>query len=212
VLTPGVEPGSPQLTYEEMKAGVEEAHKAGRKAAAHAQGNEGIKNAIKAGIDSIEHGIFLDDEAISMMLDNGTYLVPTLSAGYLIAEEGEESGIPPYALEKAKRVMEPYYKSFQRAYERGVKIAFGTDAGTPLNFHGPVTLEMKLMIRHGMKIWDAIASATIVAAELLGMEDLIGTIEEGKFADIVVFDENPLENIDTFTTPSLVIKDGEIYI
>ncbi len=211
VLTPGVEPGSPQLSYEELKAGVEEAHKAGRKTAAHAQGNEGIKNAIRAGIDSIEHGIFLDDEAISMMLDNGTYLVPTLSAGYLIAEEGEEAGIPKYALEKAKRVMDPYYKSFQMAYERGVKIAFGTDAGTPLNFHGPVTLEMKLMTNHGMSMWDAIRSATLVASELLGMENVIGTIEEGKLADIVVFDENPLENLDTFTTPYLVMKDGDIY-
>ncbi len=212
VLTPGVEPGSPQLTYEELKAGIEEAHKAGRKAAAHAQGNEGIKNALRAGIDSIEHGIFLDDEAISMMLDNGIYLVPTLSAGYLIAEEGEEAGIPAYALEKAKRVMDPYYKSFQMAYERGVKIAFGTDAGTPLNFHGPVTLEMKLMIEHGMNIWDAIRSATICAAELLGMEKVIGSIESGKFADIVGFDENPLDNLDTFTTPSFVMKDGDIFV
>ncbi len=211
VLTPGVEPGSPQLSYEELEAGVEEAHKAGRKTAAHAQGNEGIKNAIRAGIDSIEHGIFLDDEAISMMLDNDTYLVPTLSAGYLIAEEGEGAGIPQYALEKAKRVMDPYYKSFQMAYERGVKIAFGTDAGTPLNFHGPVTLEMKLMTKCGMSIWDAIRSATIVASELLGMESVIGTVEEGKLADIVVFDENPLENLDTFTTPYLVMKDGDIY-
>ncbi len=211
VLTPGVEPGSPQLTYEEMKAGIEEAHKAGRKAAAHAQGTEGIKNAIRAGVDSVEHGIFLDDEAISMMIDKGVYLVPTLSAGYLIAEEGENSGIPSYALEKAKRVMDAYYRSFQTAYERGVKIAFGTDAGTPLNFHGPVTLEMKLMIRHGMRVWDAISSATLVASELLGMEKVIGTIEPGKFADIVIFDENPLDNIDTFTTPYLVIKDGEIY-
>ena len=211
VLTPGVEPGSPQLTYEEMRAGIEEAHKAGKKAAAHAQGNKGIKNAIRAGIDSIEHGIFLDDEAISMMLDRGTYLVPTLSAGYLIAEEGEEAGIPSYAVEKSKRVMDPYYKSFQLACERGVKIAFGTDAGTPLNFHGPVTLEMKLMVKHGLKVWDAIRAATIVAAELLGMDDKIGSIEVGKFADLVVLDGNPLDDLDVFTIPNLVMKDGDIY-
>lgn len=211
VLTPGVEPGSPQLTYEEMKAGIEEAHKAGKKAAAHAQGNEGIKNAIRAGIDSIEHGIFLDDETISMMIDRGTYLVPTLSAGYLIAEEGEEAGIPAYAVEKSKRVMTPYYKSFQLACERGVKIAFGTDAGTPLNFHGAVTLEMKLMVKHGLKVWDAIRAATIVAAELLDMDDRIGSIEVGKLADLVVLDGNPLEDLDVFTIPNLVMKDGDIY-
>ena len=212
VLTPGVEPGSPQLTYEELKAGVEEAHKAGRKAAAHAQGNEGIKNAIRAGIDSIEHGIFLDDEAISMMLDNDTYLVPTLSAGYLIAEEGEEAGIPSYAMEKAKRVMDSYYNSFRMACEKGVKIAFGTDAGTPLNFHGPVTLEIKLMIKHGMDVWDAFRSATILASELLGMDKVIGSIEPGKFADIIAFDENPLNNLDTLTIPSFVMKDGDVYV
>ncbi len=211
VLTPGVEPGSPQLTYEEMKAGIEEAHKAGKKAAAHAQGNEGIKNAIRAGIDSIEHGIFLDDEAISMMIDRGTYLVPTLSAGYLIAEEGKEAGIPAYTVEKSKRVMDPYYKSFRLACERGAKIAFGTDAGTPLNFHGPVTLEMKLMVKHGLKVWDAIRAATIVAAELLGMDDKIGSVEVGKFADLVVLDGNPLEDLDVFTIPNLVMKDGDIY-
>ncbi|HID15289.1 MAG TPA: amidohydrolase family protein [Candidatus Atribacteria bacterium] len=212
VLTPGVEPGSPQLTYEELKAGISEGHKAGRKSAAHAQGNEGIKNAIRAGIDSIEHGIFLDDEAISMMLDSGTYLVPTLSAGYQIAELGEESGIPAYAVEKAKRVMDPYYKSFQMAYERGVKIALGTDAGTPLNFHGPVTLEINLMTRLGMSNWDALCSATIYASELLGMSEKIGSIKKGKMADIVVFNKNPLNDSEEYSNPFIVIKDGKIIV
>ena len=211
VLTPGVEPGSTQLTYEELKAGIEEGHKAGRKSAAHAQGNEGIKNALRAGIDSIEHGIFLDEESISMMLENGTYLVPTLSAGYQIVEYGKDAGIPDYAVEKGKRVLDPYYKSFQLAYKSGVKIALGTDAGTPLNFHGPITLELKLMCDLGMNRWDALQTVTINAAKLLDMDTKIGSIESGKFADIIISNKNPIENFDTLDNLYAVIKNGTIY-
>ncbi|MGE5560351.1 MAG: amidohydrolase family protein [Chloroflexota bacterium] len=192
VMTPGVEPGSPQLTEEEMRAAVEEAHKAGKRTATHAQGTTGIKNAIRAGLDSIEHGIFLDDEAIQMMLDRGVYLVPTLVAPYHIVRGGIEAGIPAFAVEKSKRVIDSHVASFDKARRAGVKIAAGTDAGTPLNAHGTLALEIELMVKAGMPVVDALHAATSVAAACLGLEDRIGTIEPGKYADLLAVKGDPL--------------------
>jgi imidazolonepropionase-like amidohydrolase len=210
VMTPGVEPGSPQLTKEEIQAAVEEAHKAGRKTAAHAQGTTGIKNAVMAGIDSVEHGIFLDDEVIEMMVEKGVYLVPTLVAPYFIIEYGEEGGIPAYVVEKSKRVMESHLESFRKAYKAGVKIAMGTDAGTPFNYHDKSAYELKLMVEAGMKPMDAIVSSTKVAAELLGIEKDYGTLEQGKVADFIVLKDNPLENIETLLQVERVYKKGKL--
>src|SRR5699024_2889263 len=195
VMTTGVEPGSPQLSMEEMKAAVEEAHKAGKKTASHAQGTQGIKNAILAGIDSIEHGLILDEEAVDMMYENNTYLVPTLVAPYVIVEKGVEAGIKKDSYEKAVSIMESHIKSFKMSYEKGVKIAMGTDAGTPFNTHDMAWMELKLMIEYGMKPMDAIVSSTRNSAELLDILEDYGTIEKGKFADFLILDENPLENI-----------------
>lgn len=209
VMTQGVEPGSAQLTYEEIKAAVEEANKAGRKTATHAQGTTGIKNAVRAGINSVEHGMFLDDEVIEMMIERNVYLVPTLVAPYFIVEYGVEGGIPEYAVEKSKRVMESHFESFRKAYKAGVKIAMGTDAGTPFNMHEKAAYELKLMIEAGVDPMDAIVFSTRGSAELLGVVESHGTLEQGKAADFLVLKENPLEDISTLLDVEQVYKGGK---
>ncbi|MDK2883018.1 MAG: hypothetical protein PWP58_1354 [Bacillota bacterium] len=210
VMTPGVEPGSPQLTLEELKAGVEEAGKAGRRTASHAQGTTGIKNAVLAGITSIEHGIFLTDEVIELMLERGTYLVPTLVAPYWIVKKGRAAGIPDYAVKKSEDVIEAHLASFRKALAAGVKIAFGTDAGTPFNEHGANTFELELMVENGMSPMQALEAGTRVSAELLGIADKVGTLEPGKLADVVVVAGNPLDDIKAVREVRLVIKEGRI--
>lgn len=210
VMTPGVEPGSPQLTKEEMKAAITEAHRAGKKTASHAQGTTGIKNAILAGIDSIEHGIFLDDETVELMIEEGVFLVPTLVAPFFIVENGVNGGIPQYAVEKAKRVMDSHFKSFRKAKEAGVKIAMGTDAGTPFNVHGKYPHELKLMVEAGMTPMEAIVAATKYSSELLGIDKEYGTLEEGKTADFLVLKENPLKKLDALFEIDQVYKLGKL--
>jgi imidazolonepropionase-like amidohydrolase len=213
VMTKGVEPGSPQLTVEEMRAAVEEAHKAGKKTSAHAQGTRGIKNALEAGVDSIEHGVFLDDEAIAMMVKKDVYLVPTLSAPHNIIKHGREAGIPEFAVKKTEAVMDRHLESFREAHRGRVKIAMGTDAGTPFNKHGKNALELELMVKAGMSAMEAIVSATKSSAMLLGLDHEVGTIEEGKRADILVVGGNPLEDMALFRDEAkieIIIKDGVI--
>ncbi len=210
VMTEGVEPGSPQFTEAEMRAAIEEAHKAGRKTATHAQGTTGIKNAIKAGIDSIEHGIFLDEEAVEMMLERGVYLVPTLAAPYWISRKGREAGIPEYAVKKSDAVVDAHVNSFKLAYEAGVKIAMGTDAGTPFNDHGKNSFEIILMVEKGMAPLDAIKSSTSLGAELLGISDRVGTVAEGKQADLLVLDGDPLNDIGNIEKVHMVFKNGRL--
>ncbi len=194
VMTPGVEPGSPQLTIEEMRAAVEEAHKAGRRTATHAQGTTGIKNAILAGLDTIEHGIFLDDEVIQMMIDRGVALVPTLVAPYHIVQGGVEAGIPAYAVEKANRVFDAHKASFQKALAAGVIIAFGTDCGTPLNKPGVNALEFELLVKYGMTPTQALLAATSVAAKVCD-RDQVGSVAPGKFADLLIVKGNVLQDV-----------------
>ena len=190
-MTPGVEPGAAQLTEEELRAGIEEAHKAGRRTATHAQGSQGIMNAVKAGIDSIEHGFFLNDEIVALMLEKGVALVPTLSALHYIVVNGEAAGIPAFAVEKAARVQDDHKKSVLLAKKAGVAIAMGTDAGTPFNLHGNNASELSLMVDLGFSPTEAICSATGAAAGGWAWGDLVGTVEEGKEADLLLVRATP---------------------
>ena len=212
ILTPGVEPGSPQLNEEEMRAAITEAVNAGKPTAAHAQGTNGIKNAIRAGITSIEHGMLLDEEAVEMMLERGVYLVPTLAAPYWINLRGLDAGIPEYIWAKNKKVTERHQASFQMALKAGVKIAMGTDAGTPFNEHGHNQLELKLMMEQGMNSMQAIVAATQNAAELLGIGTQVGTITKGKQADLLVLNRDPLKDITALSEIHSVFKGGEVVI
>lgn len=210
VMTEGVEPGSPQLTIEEMRAAVEEAHKAGRKTATHAQGTEGIKNAILAGLDTIEHGIFLDEETINLMLEKNVALIPTLVAPYQINKGGIEAGIAEYAVKKSMRIAESHVNSYKMALEAGVTIAMGTDSGTPLNKPGKNAMELELMVKSGMDELSALKAATSVAAKVIDREDIIGSLEAGKYADVVIFEGNPLEDIKILhNKPTVIIKEGK---
>jgi imidazolonepropionase-like amidohydrolase len=212
VMTPGVEPGSEQLTEEEMRAGVEEAHKAGKKTATHAMGTRGILNALRAGIDSIEHGVYLDEEAVAMMAAKAIPLIPTISALYFIETKGIEAGIPAYAVEKTLRVKPHHQESIRMARQAGVPIAAGTDAGTPFNLHGQNLTEIKLLVDYGgFSPMEAIEAGTRISARVMGLENELGTIEEGKLADIILVRGNPLDDIDILLKEEnirLVMKGG----
>ncbi|PAF39734.1 aryldialkylphosphatase [Terribacillus saccharophilus] len=213
VMSPTDHPEFTQFSMEELRIIVEEAaYRKGRKVMAHAQGAEGVKQAVRAGIHSIEHGIFLDDEAIELMLEHGTYLVPTLLAPVSVVEASEANeSMPAYAVDKAKEVMEIHQQSVARAYEAGVKIAMGTDAGVMA--HGTNLRELALMCDIGMSPMEAIIATTKVAAECLGWEDRIGTVAEGKLADLIIVQENPLENIASLADTSnikTVMQGGEL--
>ena len=204
VLTPGVDPRSPAFTRTELQAGVEEATKAFRTVAAHAQSTEGIKNAVAAGVTSIEHGVWLDEEAIAMMLEAGTYLVPTLTAPEHIAQGGD-AGIPRYAVEKGQAVLEDHIASYEAAVRAGVRLAMGTDQGTPLNRPGENAQEIVRMAAHGLSSAAALLAATAWAAELLGLGDEVGRLRVGQAADIVILAEDPLADISCLQRPESIV-------
>ncbi|MEC5424850.1 amidohydrolase family protein [Virgibacillus sp. C22-A2] len=212
VLSATDHPEFTQFSLEELKAIVEEGQfRKGVRVMAHAQGAEGIKNAVKAGIHSIEHGIFLDDEAIELMKENGTYLVPTLLAPVAVLETAAETGMPDSAVQKSKEVIEHHKASFTKAYEAGVKIAMGTDAGVMK--HGTNLRELGLMADAGMTPMETIVASTKTAAECLGWESKVGTLEANKLADIIIVKGNPLEDIYSLAdndTVQVVIKNGEV--
>ena len=211
VMTPGVSPRSPSFTPEELAAGVEEAHKALRVVGAHAQANEGIKNAIRAGVDSIEHGVWLDEEAVGLMVERGTYMVPTLTAPYQIVHHGLAGGIPPYMVEKGEEVLEDHIASYQHALRAGVKVAMGTDQGTPLSRPGENAQEILRMAEHGLSAAAAILAATAWAADLLRIE--AGRLGPGCFADVVVFEDDPLTDLSVLADDTkilAVVKDGKV--
>ena len=212
VLSPTDHPEFSQFSPEELDVIVREAaYRNGVKVMAHAQGLEGIKNAVRAGVHSIEHGIYLDDEAIEMMLQRGTFLVPTLLAPVAVLEAGEKGGMPEYGIRKAREVMEAHSDSIGRAYQAGVKIAMGTDAGVMA--HGTNLRELALMVNIGMSPMESIVATTRVAAECLGWEDRLGTIAPGKLADIVISKADPLTGVRVLEDTAnivLVMKDGRI--
>lgn len=185
VMTPGVNPANQQLTDEEMRAGVDEAHKAGRKVAAHAHGADGIRGAVLAGVDSIEHGSLLTDELIELMVARGTFYSVTLSSldGF---KQSPSGSVAEWAMAKARLMETAMADSFVRARKAGVRFVLGTDAGTPFNKHGDNAHELELMVRLGLDPVDGLRAATRNGAELLGKLDDLGTIEPGKAADLVL--------------------------
>ncbi len=208
VLSKGTEVGAPQGTLEELTALVEEAHSHGLKVAAHAHGASGIRNAINAGVDSIEHASFIDDEGIRLARKNGTLLVMDIYNTEYILGEGAKAGILEESLEKERRTGATQRESFSRAHKAGVRMAFGTDAG--VYPHGHNARQLSRMVRFGMTPLEAIRAATINGAELLDMSKEVGQISEGFFADFVALKSNPLEDISTLEQPALVIKGGKV--
>jgi imidazolonepropionase-like amidohydrolase len=208
VMTPGVEPGSPQMTFEEMRAAIEEARKAGRRTAAHAMAATGISEAIDAGITSIEHGVFLTEEIVAHMRRDGTFLVPTLNAPTAIAAGGLAAGIPPFMVRKSEQVVPAHVASFQLAHRAGVRIAAGADSGTPLNFHGSLLPELMLMVKYGMTPLEAIRSATGTAAECLGLGEVTGRVAPGYAADLIAVVGDPAERIEALADLKLVLVNG----
>lgn len=201
---------SQQLTDEEMKSIVEAANSLGRKVAAHAHAADGINAALRAGVSSIDHGSYLDDESVKLFLENDAWLVPTLLAGISVRDElAVNDQIPPAIVDKINTVVPVVEASFKRALNGRVNIAFGTDSG--VSKHGENAREFEIMVKYGMKEDHAIKSATLNAAELLGMENQLGSIEKGKYADIIAVDSNPLENISELKTITFVMKNGVIY-
>ncbi len=213
VLSPTDHPEFTQFSPEELAVIVQEAqYRRGIKVMAHAQGAEGIKNAVRAGIHSIEHGIFLDDEALELMLKHGTYLVPTLLAPVAVVEIAEAKGtMPEYGVRKAKEVIEIHRDSIARAHKAGVTIAMGTDAGVMP--HGTNLRELGLMTGIGMSPMEVIVATTRTAAMCLGWQDRVGTLEAGKLADVVISRADPLANIRALEDTrniALVMKDGKV--
>lgn len=204
VMTPGVDPRSPSYTEDELRAGVEEAHKAFRIVGAHAQATDGVKNAIRAGVDSIEHGVWLDDEAIEMMRERGTYLVGTFTAPWQIAHRGIDAGIPPFMVDKAWQILEDHERSIRAAITGGVNIAMGTDQGTPMNHPGENAQEIVRLANLGLSPAAAILSATAWAAELLKLDGVAGRIRPGLAADLVILDADPLADIGVLANQSAI--------
>jgi len=193
IMTPGVNPEDAHYSPEEMRAGVQEARRFHKRTASHAQGQDGILNAVRAGIHSIEHGIFMNETCVDEMLKDGVYLVPTISAlKNILTNKG--NGVPDYVVEKTERVAVHHVKSFKDFYAAGGKIAMGTDAGTPYNLHGQNAEELKFMVDYGMSPVDALVCGTFNGADLMGVEDQ-GYIGEGARADLLVVNGNPVDDI-----------------
>ena len=209
-MTKGVEPGSPQLTEEELRAAIEEAHKAGAKSFTHAQGMTGIKNALRAGVDSIEHGFFMDDWCFDFMKEHNVFFVPTLAAPYWIKVNGTAAGIPDYMVRKVENTIEAHQDTFRRAHKAGVKIALGTDAGTPFNKYDLTCYECVLMVENGMTPMEAIQCGTINAAELMSVDATHGSITPGKRANFAIFEEDPLEDIHALLNCAMTVIGGEV--
>ena len=209
VLTEEESVGAPQYSLEEMKAMVDEAAMWGRKVAAHAHGTEGIKHAIRAGVISIEHGSLLDDEGIQLMKDKGTYLVADIYNDDYILAEFSRLGYPEKIIEKERKIGRAQRENFERAVRAGVKIAYGTDAGVyPHGWNGK---QFAHMVRWGMTPLQAIQSATTVAAELLGQAEHLGSLQPGRYADVVAVEADPLKEISVLEDVKFVMKAGVIY-
>ena len=208
VLSKGDQPGTPQYTEEELRAIAEEAHKLGRKVAAHAHGTQSIKDAIRAGIDSIEHSSLIDDEGIALAKQHGTYLVFDIYNDDYILQEGAKAGMLPESIEKEKKLGRLQRENFRHAFQSGAKMAFGTDAG--VYPHGNNAKQFAKMVEWGMKPLDAIQAATINAADLIGWSDKVGSLEPNHYADIVAVSGDPLTDVRTLESVKFVMKGGVV--
>jgi imidazolonepropionase-like amidohydrolase len=208
VLSLGDDPQASQYTLEEMKAIVADAHRLGRKVAAHAHGAQGILWAAEAGVDSIEHGSYIDDAGIAEMKKNGTYLVPTLYLGDWFLANAEALHVPPPMIAKGRIVMPMARQNIAHAFASGVKVAFGTDAA--VYPHGLNAHEFAVMVKLGLTPLQSIQAATINAADLLGWPDKVGAIEAGKWADLVAVDGDPLQDVTSLEHVKFVMKGGEV--
>jgi imidazolonepropionase-like amidohydrolase len=210
VLSNAKDGAGAHFTEDEIKAIVSTAKDYGYKVAAHAHGAEGMKRAIRAGVTSIEHGTFMDDEVIRLMKQYGTYYVPTITAGKSVADSAKIPGYyPPLVVPKAMETGPKIQATFAKAYKAGVKIAFGTDAG--VYAHGKNYKEFEYMVEAGMPPMESIKAATVSAADLLGISDKVGSIEKGKLADIIAVDGDPLQDIKVMGKVQFVMREGKVY-
>jgi imidazolonepropionase-like amidohydrolase len=211
VMTDGSDVGALQWTPDELEAAIGQAHQLGKRVAGHCHGAAGVKAGVKAGLDTVEHGTMLDEEAVALMVEHGTFLVPTIIAGQHIVDHGTAGGIAPHVVRKGEQIGEWHRRSVRLAHQAGVKIAFGTDCGTPFNRPGENAVELRYMTECGLSPSDVLESATRVAAAASGLADRLGTLEEGKLADVVVVDGDPLANIAVMadaTAITYVVKGG----
>jgi imidazolonepropionase-like amidohydrolase len=209
VLSKGDDPQASQYTLEEMKAIVADAHRLGRKVAAHAHGAQGIAWAAEAGVDSIEHGSYIDDNAIKIMKEHGTYLVPTQYLADWMRENAVKIGLPAMYAEKMKTVTAAMRQNVGKAIRAGVKIALGTDAA--VYPHGLNAHEFEVYVKLGMTPLQSIQTGTVNAADLLGWSDRIGSVEQGKFADMIAVEGDPTKDITLLQRPVFVMKGGTVY-
>jgi imidazolonepropionase-like amidohydrolase len=208
VLTEGAVTGAPELTPEELAAFTDAAAPTDTPTAAHAHGEVGIKNAVEAGISSVEHGTFMDREAAEMMAERGTYWVPTASALRGIVDNGVEAGIPEDAVAKAEDAADRFDDAWDHALAADVPVAMGTDAGTPFNFFEDIPRELAYMVEYGLSPEAALEAATVNAADLLGLDD-VGRVEAGYRADLLVLDADPTEDVEAWQDPEAVFAAGE---
>ncbi|MBJ7688538.1 amidohydrolase family protein [Weissella confusa] len=205
----GEQPTDEQLSVEELTAAVLEAHHKGKPAMAHAQGTQGIKNAILAGVDSVEHAVYLDDETIQMLLDTNTAIVPTMAAPWQMLQHKDD--IPAYMYDKASALWEAHQQSIRDAAAAGVNVVMGTDAGTSYNdFKSGPGVEIRLLASVGMTPEQVLLASTVRGAELLGVADRVGELAPGKDADMLILDRNPLEDLAVLTDAPRVIKRGQV--
>lgn len=209
VLSKGDAAGAQQYTLEEMQAIVQEAHKLGRKVAAHAHGASGISDAIRAGVDSVEHSSLIDAEGIKLAKQHGTWLVMDIYNDDYILSEGEKAGFLPESLAKEKEIGQKQRDNFRAALQGGARMAFGSDAG--VYPHGDNGKQFHYMVKYGMTPMQAIQAATINAADLLGLKDKVGSIKVDKFADIIAVDADPLADVTSLTKVNFVMKSGKVY-
>jgi imidazolonepropionase-like amidohydrolase len=208
VLSKGDQPGTAQYTLDELKAIVEEAHRLGRKVAAHAHGAQSIKDSIRAGVDSIEHASLIDDEGIALARDHGTYLVMDIYNDDFILKEGARVGMLPESLEKERKLGQLQRDNFRKAWKAGVRMAFGTDGG--VYPHGDNARQFAYMVQYGMTPMEAIRAATVSAADLLGWSDRVGGIEPGKLADLIAVADDPTADVRALEKMVFVMKGGAV--